>query len=60
MLEALTNSCNGTTLICVATDLTLNTESIQTKSANEWKKQLQANKAPNFHKKPTVFLFLFN
>lgn len=58
MLEALANSCNGTTLICVATDLTLVTESIQTKTANEWKKQLQANKAPTFHKKPTVFLFL--
>lgn len=58
MLEALANNCNGTTLLCVATDLTLKSESIQTKTASDWKKQLQANKAPDFHKKPTVFLFL--
>lgn len=58
MLEALATTCNGSTLICVATDLTLASESIQTKSASEWKKIISANKTPDFHKKPTVFLFL--
>ena len=60
ILEALANSCNPGTLICVATDLSLPTESIQTLSANEWKKRIAANQTPDFHKKPTVFLFLAN
>ncbi len=58
MLEALANNCQSTSLICVATDLTLASESVQTRSAAEWKKRLQGNQAPDFHKKPTVFLFL--
>jgi 16S rRNA (cytidine1402-2'-O)-methyltransferase len=58
MLEALSSACHPQTLICVATDLTLDTESIQTTNAIEWKKQIQKNAAPDFHKKPTVFLFL--
>ena len=58
MLEALATNCQPQTLICVATDLTLETETIQTSSAAEWKKRLQASQAPDFHKKPTVFLFL--
>lgn len=58
MLEALSSTCQPQTLICVATDLTLETESIQTRSASEWKKQIQKNAAPDFHKKPSVFLFL--
>ncbi|MBC3880093.1 SAM-dependent methyltransferase [Undibacterium sp. LX40W] len=58
MLEALSNSCQAQTSICVATDLSLDTETISTASAADWKKRLQQNKAPDFHKKPTVFLFL--
>jgi len=58
MLEALATSCNGNTLICVATDLTLPTESICTQRASKWKTQLAAGKAPDFHKKPSVFLLL--
>ncbi len=46
MLEALANNCQAQTLICVATDLSLPSESIQTKTAGEWKKLLQANAAP--------------
>jgi 16S rRNA (cytidine1402-2'-O)-methyltransferase len=60
MLDALANHCQSDSLICVATDLTLNSESIQTLSAAEWKKRLQGNQMPDFHKKPTVFLFLAN
>ncbi|MFZ6847456.1 SAM-dependent methyltransferase [Undibacterium sp. RuRC25W] len=58
MLEALANHCNPGTLICVATDLSLPSESIQTRTANEWKKRITTNQLPDFHKKPTVFLFL--
>ncbi|WP_426193365.1 SAM-dependent methyltransferase [Massilia sp. DWR3-1-1] len=58
MLDALVAGCQGTTLICVATDLSLATESIHTMSASAWKSQLSAGKSPDFHKKPTVFLLL--
>ena len=58
MLDALATNCFAQTLICVATDLTLESESIVTLTAAEWKKRLQSNQAPDFHKKPTVFLFL--
>jgi 16S rRNA (cytidine1402-2'-O)-methyltransferase len=58
MLEALATNCFPQTLICVATDLTLDSENIVTLPAAEWKKRLLANQVPDFHKKPTVFLFL--
>lgn len=58
MLETLAVSCNGTTLISVATDLTLPSEQIQTKTAAKWKAACASGKMPNFHKKPTVFLLL--
>jgi 16S rRNA (cytidine1402-2'-O)-methyltransferase len=58
MLEALAQSCQPGTLICVATDLSLPTETVRTQSAAQWKAALAANKAPDFHKKPTVFLLL--
>ncbi len=58
MLEALATHCSVTTLICVATDLTLATETIRTATAQTWKKELAAGRAPDFRKKPSVFLFL--
>ena len=58
MLETLANTCQAKTLICVATDLTLATESIRTQTASKWKAELASNKGPDFHKKPTVFLLL--
>jgi 16S rRNA (cytidine1402-2'-O)-methyltransferase len=58
MLEALVATCQPGTLVCVATDLSLPTETVRTQTAAKWKAQLAAGKAPDFHKKPTVFLFL--
>ena len=58
MLEALVAQCAPSTLLCVATDLSMATESIVTLNAGQWKKQLAAGKTPDFHKKPTVFLLL--
>ena len=58
MLEALVASCQPGTLICVATDLSLPTESIRTLNGGKWKALLAAGQAPDFHKKPTVFLLL--
>jgi 16S rRNA (cytidine1402-2'-O)-methyltransferase len=58
MLEALAASCQPGTLICVATDLSLASEAVRTLNAAKWKALLAAGKAPQFHKKPTVFLLL--
>jgi 16S rRNA (cytidine1402-2'-O)-methyltransferase len=58
LLEALVTHCHANTRICIATDLTLESESIKTQSASRWKIDLTAGKLPDFHKKPTVFLFL--
>ena len=58
MLEALVGACLPATLVCVATDLSLASESIRTLSAGKWKSLLAAGKMPEFHKKPTVFLLL--
>ena len=54
MLEALVAACAPSTLVCVATDLSLASETIRTMTAAQWK----STKAPDFHKKPTVFLLL--
>ena len=58
MLDALIAGCQGSTLVCVATDLSLPSETIRTQTATAWKTQLGAGRAPDFHKKPTVFLLL--
>jgi len=58
MLEALVSACQPGTLVCVATDLSLPSESVKTLSAARWKAALAGGKGPDFHKKPTVFLFL--
>jgi len=58
MLDALVAGCQPGTLICVATDLSLPTESVRTLSGAKWKALLASGKAPDFHKKPTVFLLL--
>lgn len=60
LLEALSTQCQPNTLICVATDLTGKNESVQTLSATQWEKRLKSGKTPDFHRKPTVFLFLVN
>jgi 16S rRNA (cytidine1402-2'-O)-methyltransferase len=45
-------------LICVATDISLATETIRTQTAAQWQADLASGRAPDFHKKPTVFLLL--
>lgn len=56
MLEALIATCAPSTLICVAADLTLETETIISRSAADWKKK----PAPNLQKRPAIFLLLAN
>jgi 16S rRNA (cytidine1402-2'-O)-methyltransferase len=58
LLEILATSCHPNTLICIATDLTLPSESVRTQTTAKWKAELASGKAPDFHKKPTVFLLL--
>ncbi|TGV01692.1 SAM-dependent methyltransferase [Flavivirga rizhaonensis] len=51
MLEDLCHMLEKNTDICVACDITLNTEFIKTQTANEWKKNIV-----DLHKRPTIFI----
>ena len=51
MLEAVLQICRNNTLLCIATDITLQSEFIKTKTIAEWKKQ-----KPQLNKRPTVFV----
>lgn len=58
LLEALAGACQGQTMLCVATDLTLESESVRTQRAGTWKAEIAAGKGPDLHKRPSVFLLL--
>ena len=51
LLKDILTHCNAKTRVCVACDITLETEFIKTKTVAQWKGQL-----PELHKKPTIFL----
>jgi 16S rRNA (cytidine1402-2'-O)-methyltransferase len=54
LLDTLIATCAPSTLVCVAVDLTLETETIASRTTAEWKK------APvlDLHKRPAIFLLL--
>lgn len=52
ILVEMLNILGPATKVCVATDLTLETEFIQTKAVKGWK----SGELPDLHKRPTVFL----
>ena len=54
LFQALLTACQGETRLCVASDLTLASESIATRRIAEWKRQ----PPPALDKRPTVFLLL--
>lgn len=58
MLDTLIAQCKPDTAICVATDLTLPTETIMTMTASQWHKALASKQGPDFHRRPSVFLLL--
>jgi len=58
MLQALATSCAPDTLVCVATDLTLDTELVRTMSAQQWQKEISAGQLASLKKRPSVFLLL--
>ena len=51
LLEAVLATCASDTLLCLATDLTLPTESIQSHPVAEWRRA-----PPQIDRRPTVFL----
>lgn len=54
MFDALLAACRPQTLLCVACDLSLPTETVQTRSVADWRKASR----PDLDRRPTVFLFL--
>jgi 16S rRNA (cytidine1402-2'-O)-methyltransferase len=53
MLESITSTCSNETMLCIATDITLPTESIRTMKISEWKRDL-----PIIKDKLVVFVML--
>ncbi len=51
LLVDILESCNPSTLLCIAADITLDTEFIETHPVSSWKK-----KKPALHKRPVIFL----
>lgn len=51
LLADLLSHCRADTLLCIAADITMETEFIRTRKIEEWKK-----KVPELHKRPVVFL----
>ena len=51
LFDSILKSCNNNTRLCIASDITLPTEKIKTKTIIEWKQT-----TIDIHKKPTIFL----
>lgn len=51
LFQSIINICSNHTYLCIACDLTLDTEYIATKTIFFWKNQI-----PDIHKRPTIFL----
>lgn len=51
MLEDIIATCQPDTKLCIAADITLDTEFIKTKTVSAWKNQF-----PHLNKRPTIFL----
>ena len=53
MLQDIVQTCSPKTRLCIACDITLDTEYIVTKSIAQWK-----GKLPDINKRPAIFLIL--
>jgi len=51
MLDSLLKICQPATRLCIGVDITSATEKIQTKTVEDWKKDI-----PELHKKPVIYL----
>ncbi len=52
LIDTLLKTCSNSTLLCIATNITLPNEFIVTKTIAEWK----SKPLPDFHKQPTIFI----
>lgn len=51
LLDDIITTCDPNTKLCIASDITLETEYIKTNTIKNWRKGV-----PNLHKRPTIFL----
>lgn len=51
LIESIIKNCNENTKLCIAVDISLESEFIQTRTIENWKKE-----RPNFHKRPAIFI----
>ncbi len=51
LIETVLKTCKGSTLFCIASELTAAAEYVKTKTVAEWRKE-----KTGFHKKPVIFL----
>jgi len=51
MIESILSTCRNETMMCIATDVSMDSEYIKTKSIAQWKKSI-----PDINKRATVFL----
>jgi 16S rRNA (cytidine1402-2'-O)-methyltransferase len=51
LLEDLMATCDRSTLLCIAADITLESEMIRTRPIGQWKRN-----PPTLHKRPVIFL----
>lgn len=51
LLEDILKGCSSNTMLCIASDITLENEFIETKTISQWKKRV-----PDINKRPTIFL----
>ncbi len=52
LITSIIKTLKASTRLCIATDISLNTEYIKTKTVKEWSRNV-----PNINKRPTIFLF---
>jgi len=50
-IDSIIKNCRANTKLCIAVDISLETEFIETRTIENWKK-----KRPNFHKRPAIFI----
>lgn len=58
LLDALVAACQPRTLLCIACDITLESETIRMQSVAQWKSELAGGSRLDLQKRPAVFLIL--
>ena len=58
LFDSLLNTCQPASRLCLATDLTLDSERILTRSIGDWRRLIKKEAPPDIERRPTVFLLL--